>query len=314
MIAQFFAFGLSAILLNKYIIIKNPLFSMGFFNYYQSQVLYPFMILLLISSVIVILSKKNKSGLSKVDYSFLLLVFYNIYFLLAWIGLVAFKHLEISEQAYVLNFLKKVLLISLFIGIYQVATHSSLGLQFIGETNISKDILGLSTINVYGYKIVRAYGTMAHPNILAGYIAILGIYGWLNIFTFSLSGLLAQIDYFKFRIKMLVPVLVLMLIKNPLLNPSSYTERIQQLTQTTPKDYIHNVFLELAFNNPIYLIGYIGILSQIYAQNKQIALSMFVLSMFDHYLITHPQGIMLLAVACMLSNHTAKKQKKSVDH
>ncbi len=110
----------------------------------------------------------------------------------------------------VMNFFIYALLIQAFIAIEQYLFQSSVGLGFLGESNISADVPGVAKMNIGGGKVIRAYGTFLHPNFLAGFlvIALFWIYHsyrknmWLYltaasvllialVFTFSRSAFIA---------------------------------------------------------------------------------------------------------------------------
>jgi len=69
------------------------------------------------------------------------------------------------------------LLVQSFIAFGQYLFQSSLGLRFLGEPILNSDLPGVAKINFAGMKLVRAYGTLLHPNVLAG-ILVAGIF-WL---------------------------------------------------------------------------------------------------------------------------------------
>jgi O-antigen ligase len=53
----------------------------------------------------------------------------------------------------------------------QFFTQHDFGLQVFGESPLSSRAAGIAKIDVGSVKIVRAYGTFPHPNVLAGYLA-----------------------------------------------------------------------------------------------------------------------------------------------
>ena len=57
-----------------------------------------------------------------------------------------------------------------FIAICQFASQKSLGLKILGESSLGPNIEGVAKIVVSGTKIVRAYGTFPHPNVLAAFL------------------------------------------------------------------------------------------------------------------------------------------------
>ncbi len=56
------------------------------------------------------------------------------------------------------------------IALLQYITQGSLGLHFLGESVLSPTLPGVAKMNIDGVNTMRPYGTLAHPNILAGYI------------------------------------------------------------------------------------------------------------------------------------------------
>jgi O-antigen ligase len=59
------------------------------------------------------------------------------------------------------------------LGIYQVSAGHSLGLRYLGEQTISVSSNGVAKIDLgNGERLMRAYGTMSHPNILGGFMIL----------------------------------------------------------------------------------------------------------------------------------------------
>lgn len=56
------------------------------------------------------------------------------------------------------------------IAIFQYVFQGSVGLGFLGESNIGPDIAGVAKIDIDSGKVIRPYGTLPHPNVLAGYL------------------------------------------------------------------------------------------------------------------------------------------------
>ncbi len=67
------------------------------------------------------------------------------------------------------------------IALVQFFKQGSLGLKIFAESPISPDIAGVAKIVVEGEKIIRAYGLVPHPNILAT-ILVLAIFGLVYLF------------------------------------------------------------------------------------------------------------------------------------
>ena len=65
------------------------------------------------------------------------------------------------------------------LGTLQFHVQHQVGLKWLGEYVSQIGTSGLSTIDVLGQKIIRAYGTFSHPNILAGFLLVslfIGLY------------------------------------------------------------------------------------------------------------------------------------------
>ncbi len=72
-------------------------------------------------------------------------------------------------------------LIQLVIGIVQFKTGHSLGLHFLGESNLVKGMFGTSFVDLNNVLFLRAYGTFPHPNILAGFSFLALFFSIANI-------------------------------------------------------------------------------------------------------------------------------------
>ncbi|MGI6484021.1 MAG: O-antigen ligase family protein [Candidatus Dojkabacteria bacterium] len=64
------------------------------------------------------------------------------------------------------------ILIQGIIGYLQFKRGASLGLKYLGESQVAAGLLGSSFISLSGKAILRSYGTFPHPNILAGYFLL----------------------------------------------------------------------------------------------------------------------------------------------
>ena len=53
------------------------------------------------------------------------------------------------------------------LAIFQYFRQSDLGLRFLGETVLNPDLFNVAVFTVEGEKVMRAYGTFPHPNVLA---------------------------------------------------------------------------------------------------------------------------------------------------
>jgi O-antigen ligase len=68
----------------------------------------------------------------------------------------------------------------MIVGIYQFLKGASLGVYFLGESHIVNGMIGSSYIDIGGNAYLRAYGTFAHPNILAGWLFLIFIFSLLR--------------------------------------------------------------------------------------------------------------------------------------
>ncbi len=59
------------------------------------------------------------------------------------------------------------------IAIRQFVLQQDLGLQFLGESHLDVETLGAAKMNIGEEKLLRGYGTFAHPNILGAFLVVL---------------------------------------------------------------------------------------------------------------------------------------------
>jgi hypothetical protein len=76
-----------------------------------------------------------------------------------------------GEQRLLGVFLASMVLQALW-GLIQTATGSDLGLRVFGEGVLSTTALGVAKVSGSGDVILRAYGSLPHPNVLAGYLLV----------------------------------------------------------------------------------------------------------------------------------------------
>ena len=70
------------------------------------------------------------------------------------------------------------------IAILQFFKQSDLGLRYLGESVLAFNLTGVASFyNLYGEKIMRAYGTTPHPNILAAYL-FLAIFAFYFVYLY----------------------------------------------------------------------------------------------------------------------------------
>lgn len=65
------------------------------------------------------------------------------------------------------------------VAILQFTLQHSLGLKYFGESVLSPSMTGIAAFISNGAKVIRAYGTTPHPNVLAGYLLLALAAYWL---------------------------------------------------------------------------------------------------------------------------------------
>lgn len=76
------------------------------------------------------------------------------------------------------------------VAVGQFFSQKSLGLKWLGESPLAADFAGVAKIDFWGQKIIRAYGTLPHPNLLGvfllvalvallGYVFVRGLKTWM---------------------------------------------------------------------------------------------------------------------------------------
>lgn len=63
-------------------------------------------------------------------------------------------------------------LLQAILGIAQFVHNGSIGFHFLGESILGPNINGVAKIIIEGEKHIRVYGTLPHPNILAGFLIV----------------------------------------------------------------------------------------------------------------------------------------------
>jgi O-antigen ligase len=104
--------------------------------------------------------------------------------------LAAFIYYTFKNQRFLINSLFIIILSGFFqsfIAIYQFIYQKSLFVspflhKITGETSLSPNLPGIAKITVDGEKMIRAYGTFPHPNLLGGFL-ILSIF--ISIFLYK---------------------------------------------------------------------------------------------------------------------------------
>ncbi|MFA6193733.1 MAG: O-antigen ligase family protein [Parcubacteria group bacterium] len=101
-----------------------------------------------------------------------------VYRLLTFVEIALFAYIAVkslNQQKWVKLAFSAIILNGLFqslLGIAQFVHNGSLKLHLLGESIIGPNIDGAAKIIIGGEKHIRAYGTLPHPNILAGFLLI----------------------------------------------------------------------------------------------------------------------------------------------
>jgi O-antigen ligase len=256
------------------------------------------------------------------------------------------------------------------LGVIQFKRGSSLGIDFLGESEIVSGMMGSSFVELSGQLFLRAYGTFPHPNVLGGFL-LLGIF--FGIFLYQrrrlIGSLLIGVSFlamvFTFsRIHILLSMVVILVFlskqilfkKKSLLSisfsPLLLVERFQNLFNSGDRGWserldlvkasfrvikenwligigggnfvkgmegfvprtsrgilltqpVHNIFLLylsefgilgffLIFYALFYTIINIKNIKKISLYGILIILVIMVIGLFDHYLFSLPQGMVIL--------------------
>ncbi len=272
-----------------------------------------------------------------------------------------------------------------FLGVLQFKRGSSLGIGFLGESEIVSGMMGSSFVELAGQLFLRAYGTFPHPNVLAGFLLLslfLGIYRYHSkkgqgalligisllsmLFTFSRVTILLAVfvlvvflvqEIFLRKEKKLLsisvsPLLLMERFQNLFGNgDSSWSERLdlvkasfkvikenwllgvgggnfvegiegfvprtsRGLLLTQP---VHNIFLlslaEFGIMGTL-MIGYI-LFYLLFNNAKKFSLygflpflSLFIVGLFDHYLFSLPQGMVIFAIFLFIGLYSLQGKVK----
>ncbi len=101
----------------------------------------------------------------------------SLYFLVKFllvIGLFLYLRLNLTKKMF-LNTLRIFTLgglIQSLIALGQYVYQSSLGLRYLGESIVASNLAGVAKLDIMGDKLIRSYGTFAHPNILACFLLL----------------------------------------------------------------------------------------------------------------------------------------------
>ncbi len=173
-----------------------------YFSYHQAFFLYlsDIVLIVLLADWLIFGSKKiDKTGLFIKILAYISLIFITLfhvkhldlglYHALKWVELLGLLlycswNLNLKDVKISLAMLFIAGILQAGIGIAQFHVQHSLNLGFLGEYIAPQGTPGLSSIEVDGIKHIRAYGTMPHPNVLAGFLVSSLISGLFYVSSF----------------------------------------------------------------------------------------------------------------------------------
>jgi hypothetical protein len=182
--------------------------------------------------------------------------------------------------------------IQTIIAALQFVLQKSIGLFLLGESHINPETLGVAKIVAHGTKLVRAYGTFPHPNLLAAFLVITTLFNlyllitnyqkprgillyfclFLNILglflTFSRGGIIALAAALAiFSIFMLVtkeynkllravlPAMAAILVSISILSPYLSTRATISDDSTKERLFYSEIGDRMAYANPVAGVG-----------------------------------------------------------
>lgn len=194
----FYLFLISIPLQTRIIYATDQAYVSWYFNYHLAIILYLSDLIFLVCFTLWFtwnIPHLNKNRENTYIFIFLLLVlgliglFHVKQFNLGWYSWIKWLELFLvfifiarftsNIRARVLNLLFIVGVLEAMLGILQFHVQHDLGLGWLGEYIAPLGTPGLSTISIGTDKVIRAYGTMPHPNVLAGFLVfplLLGFY------------------------------------------------------------------------------------------------------------------------------------------
>ncbi len=105
---------------------------------------------------------------------------YALFKLAAWFALAVCAG-RYAPPRFVLGSLAGLGILEALLDFFQFATHKSLGLSFLGEPALGPLNGAVARTFVHGGRLMRAYGTFPHPNILAAFL-VLSLVAWAHFF------------------------------------------------------------------------------------------------------------------------------------
>jgi hypothetical protein len=280
-----------------------------------------------------------------------------------------------SQKIYTYILVGSILLVLLqgIIALLQFSGGTSLGLPFLGESQVVSGMMGSSFLELNNSLYLRGYGTFPHPNVFGGWLVFNILLGWFlfenmnkkrdySIILMTLSSLILILTFS--RISFLVCLLIwiafivkvfvnskriknfafLGLISERFMNlfrggDTSWSDRIglmessfhmikqnlltgvglggfvENMGDTVPRSGngilllqpVHNIFLLIVSEVGLVGFGLFITLLYFFFKNRKWSLRLvmglvgiLIVGMFDHYLLSLPQGLLIFFVIIIL--------------
>lgn len=160
--------------------------------------IYLSMAILLLAAIFFLLANKKEIYFSKDRYLYFLFIYSLFIGFISPVPAVSFYYLAIiylaALFAYLIKFLPKYFVfkallfsgsIQAAIAMWQLLSQQVVASKWLGVASHLPETLGTSVVEVGGERLLRAYGTLPHPNILGGFLLVAlfaGVYLWLDFY------------------------------------------------------------------------------------------------------------------------------------
>lgn len=160
--------------------------------------LYASSIVLFVAGLFFAFSHKKELHFSRSKFFYILFIYSIILSFRSPAPLVSFYYLFLIYSAalfaYLIKFLPKVFIYRAFLfsglvqgtlSLYQLFTQKVIANKWLGMSEHLPSTLGTSVVEIADERILRAYGSLPHPNILGGFLFVViffGIYFWIDVY------------------------------------------------------------------------------------------------------------------------------------
>ncbi|MFA6307429.1 MAG: O-antigen ligase family protein [Patescibacteria group bacterium] len=160
--------------------------------------LYASVIVLLLATIFFALYKKKELHFSHSNFFYILFIYSVVISFRSPAPLVSFYYLFLIYSAvifaYLVRFIPKIFVYRAFLfsgtlqgilAIYQLFTQKVVASKWLGISEHLPSTLGTSVVEFADNRILRAYGSLPHPNVLGGFLFVViffGIYLWIEAY------------------------------------------------------------------------------------------------------------------------------------